>query len=146
MKSVCMLLVLGLLVGAEEKKDDAKKTKLEGVWKAVTAVQNGREQPDGGEHTLTFAGDTFAIARGGETIIKGTFKVDPAKKPANIDMVIKETKRDRDKDKSVVGIYELDGDNLKWCAAEPGTTERPTEFKSEPDSKRLLVHLKREKN
>jgi uncharacterized protein (TIGR03067 family) len=145
MKKLCVLLALPLLLGAEGDKDNAKKTALEGVWKAVTATQDGKEQSDTREHTLTFTGDTFAIARNGETVIKGTFKVDAAKKPGTIDMLVKESKGDRHNDKSVLGIYELDGDSLKWCAAEPGATERPAEFKAEDGSKRLLVNLKREK-
>jgi uncharacterized protein (TIGR03067 family) len=145
MKKLSVLLVLPLLLGAEGDKDNAKKTTLEGVWKAVTATQDGKEQADTQEHTLTFTGDTFTIARNGETVIKGTFNVDAAKKPSTIDMLIKESKGDRHNGKSVVGIYELDGDSLKWCAAEPGTTERPAEFKSEQGDKRLLVKLEREK-
>jgi len=48
--------------------------------------------------------------------------------------------------KTAVGIYDLDGDTLKWCTNEPGGTERPKEFSSEADNKHLLVTLKREKS
>jgi uncharacterized protein (TIGR03067 family) len=74
--------------------------------------------------------------------LKGTFKTDATKKPKTIDMVVKEVRNDG---KTIVGIYEQDGDTLKWCAAEPGTTERPTELSSGDRSKRLFVTLRREK-
>ena len=137
MKKLLAVLAVGLLLGA-----DAKNEKLEGTWKAVAAVQNGQEQNDAGEHTLTFTGDTFTVARDGEARIKGTFKTDATKKPKTIDWIVKEG---RNAGKTIVGIYELDGDTLKWCGAEPGSTERPTELSSGEGSKRLFVTLKREK-
>ena len=48
--------------------------------------------------------------------------------------------------KTALGIYELDGDTLKWCANEPGGNERPKKFSSEAGTKYLLVTLKREKS
>jgi uncharacterized protein (TIGR03067 family) len=137
MKKLLAVLAVGLLLGADDKND-----KLEGTWKAVKAVQNGMEQPDAGEHTLTFAGDMFTVTRNGETLMKGAFKADDTKKPKTIDFIVKEGQNDG---KTIVAIYELDGDTLKWCAADPGNTERPTELSSGEGSKRLLVTLKREK-
>jgi hypothetical protein len=40
-----------------------KNDKLEDTWKAVKAEQNGMDQPDASEHTLTFARDNFTVAR-----------------------------------------------------------------------------------
>ena len=137
MKKLLAVLAVGLLLGA-----DSKNEKLEGTWKAVTAVQNGKEQIDAGEHTLTFTGDMFTITRNGETMLKGTFKADATKKLKTIDFIVKEG---RHAGETIVGIYELDGDSLKWCAAEPGTKDRPTELSSGEGSKRLFVTLKREK-
>jgi uncharacterized protein (TIGR03067 family) len=141
MKAVLAVCGVVLLLGV----DDAKDTKLKGTWTAVTAEKGGQEQADAGDHTLTFDGDTFTISRKGQTFLKGTFKVDETQKPKTIDMEIKESPKEEHKGKTVLGIYELDGDNLKWCAANPGATERPKSFKTEAGSDLLLVTLKREK-
>ena len=44
------------------------------------------------------------------------------------------------------GIYEVDGDNLRWAAAEPGMEKRPTTFPAqEGDFKELGFKFKRTK-
>jgi len=73
--------------------------------------------------------------------ISGAFKVDATKKPKTMDMTPSEG---RYKDKTLLGIYELDGDTLKICFAEPGK-DRPTDFTSKAGSGVVLAIHKREK-
>src|SRR5438105_250465 len=129
------------LVHAGEGKTD--KDKLQGTWRPVAGEQGGRPDPDAKEHTLTFSGDKFAIKRGDQTFIEGTFVLDPTKKPKAIDMNISGGK-ERFKGKTARGIYAFAGDELKWCVAEPGTEERPTDFKT-AGTNHLCVTFKREK-
>jgi uncharacterized protein (TIGR03067 family) len=140
-------MLLGLLLGADAPKDDAKKDKekLQGTWKAVTVEGGGKLQDQAEEHRLIFSGDEFSIKKGEETMIKGKFKIDTSKKPKEIDMDFIEAKRDNLKGKTTLGIYELDGDTLKWCWNKPGG-ERPKEFSSQATDAHLLVTLKREKS
>jgi uncharacterized protein (TIGR03067 family) len=141
---IAMVLVAGLLLAADTKKDDAKKDieALQGTWRPVTSEKGGKEQNDEAkEHTLTFEKDTFTVKKGDEVRIKGTFKLDPSKTPKAIDMTVTEGRRDEDKGKELHGIYELGKDTLKWCTSEPGGKERPKEFAT----KELLVTLKKEK-
>ena len=61
-----------------------------------------------------------------EVIFKGTVKIDPSRKPKHIDLTIEDgIKFIGD---TALGIYELDGDTLKWHANQPGKVERPREF------------------
>jgi uncharacterized protein (TIGR03067 family) len=148
MKYTLMALAVGLLLAAEDKKDDAKKDQeaLQGTWRPVSSEQGGKDQTDEAkEYTLTFDKDTFTVKKGDEVIIKGTFKVDPSKKPKAIDMTVTEGRRDDDKGKEVLGIYEVDKDSLKWCTAEPGGKDRPKAFATKEGTKDLLVTLKKEK-
>jgi uncharacterized protein (TIGR03067 family) len=136
-------LAVGLLLAA----DDAKKDKdlLQGSWRAVSAEQAGKAQPDVKEHLLTFEGDTFTIKRGDQLFVKGTFTLDPSKTPKVIDMKVTEGRREEDKGKEVHGIYELDKDTLKWCTAEPGGKDRPKAFATKEGTNHLFVTLKKEK-
>jgi uncharacterized protein (TIGR03067 family) len=146
MHQLLACVAVGLFFGAEAPKDDMKKDneKLQGTWKAVTAQQRGESQDDAQEHRLIFSGDEFSVRKGEEMMIKGKFNIDSSKKPKEIDMEFTEAKRENLTGKTALGIYELDGDTLKWCWNKPGA-ERPKRFSSEAGTKHLLVTLKRDK-
>lgn len=148
MSQLLAFLVVGLLLGADAPKDDVKKDKdkLRGTWKAVTVKERNESKEDAEDHRVIFSGDEFRIKKGDETIIKGKFKIDSSKKPKEIDFEITETEKEKLRGKTALGIYELDGDSLKWCANEPGATERPKEFSSEAGTKHIFVTFKREKS
>ena len=148
MKYVLTALVVGLLLAAEDKKDDAKKDQeaLQGAWKVVSSEAGGKDQTEEfKDHLLVFEGDTFALKKGNDVGLKGTFKLDPSEKPSAIDMTITEGGQEGDKGKVLHGIYELGKDALKWCTAEPGGTDRPKEFSTTEGINHMLVTLKKEK-
>jgi uncharacterized protein (TIGR03067 family) len=147
MKPLLAFLALGLLVGADSPKEEVKKIqeKLQGTWKPVSVEQRGESKDDDEDHRLIFDGNKFRIKRGDQPIIQGTFKLDPSKKPKQIDMKITEDQNGEHKGKTALGIFALDGDTLKWCIAEPGTTERPKEFSAPADTKMMFITFKREK-
>ena len=103
-RCIAMVLVAGLLVAADTKKDQES---LQGTWTFVSTQVGGKgpmEEPKG--TILIIDGDTFTVKKGDEIRIKGTFKLDPSKMPKAIDMTITEGK-ERDKDKVLHGIYEV---------------------------------------
>jgi uncharacterized protein (TIGR03067 family) len=122
-----------------------EKEKLQGTWKAATVEERGQTKEDKDDHHLIFSGDEFSIKRGDQTIIKGKFKLDPSKNPKLIYMEITEAPKEEHKGKTAPGIYALDGDTLKWCANEPGSTDRPKEFSGPAGTKQMFVTLKRDK-
>ena len=71
--------------------------------------------------------------------MRATYTTDPAKK--TIDLVNTIGPR---KGKTQLGIYELDGDTVKFCFAGPGK-DRPTEFTANDGSQRTLSAWKRDK-
>lgn len=139
-------LLVGLaVVGSVAAEDAAKKDfeKLQGVWVVTGAEQDGKalNRLQGGK--LTVKDQNFHVKTAGGTEMKGNLSLDPAKKPKHIDWLHQEGLL---REKTWQGIYELDGDDLKICYAEADSgKDRPDEFKTEADSKRLLVILKREK-
>jgi hypothetical protein len=50
----------------------------------------------------------------------------------------------RHKGKTSLGIYELTGDQLIWCPAEPGLADRLAAFPAANDTRRLCVVFRHE--
>ena len=147
-KYLLAVLVIGLNLGAEEKKDDAKKDQeaLQGAWKVVSSEVGGKDQMEEfKDHSLVFEGDTFALKKGDDVGLKGTFKLDPSEKPRAIDITITEGGQEGDKGKVLHGIYELGTGTLKWCTAGPGGTDRPKEFSTKEGVNHMLVTLKKDR-
>jgi uncharacterized protein (TIGR03067 family) len=114
----------GLLLSAvrAEDKPAGDREKLQGNW-AVTSWQRGgqRVSPDiAMTARFTFAGDKLTILTGKDTKTEATIKLDPDKKPKEIDV-------DLGGNNVRKGIYQLDGDDLKVAYGEFGNL-RPKEF------------------
>jgi uncharacterized protein (TIGR03067 family) len=141
---VLLIVAAGLSIAAGGKDDDIKKAKekLQGTWVVTGAEQAGEKTDQMNGQQLTVKGDDFTATDKGNVVFKATFKVDPTKKPAAIDVTVAEGE---EKGKTALGIYSLEKDELKFCFAEPGTKDRPTEFATKKDSKLMLITLKREK-
>ncbi len=86
-------------------------------------------------HSFTFKGSAIIPSDNPKDV--ATVKIDPAHKPTQIDIT------DGSKETSL-GIYELSGNTLKLCVADPGE-KRPTEFASPKNSKVYYLVLKRER-
>ena len=150
MKAVSLFAVaLGLAAGAaaaprgddKPEKDGIKK--LAGDWRVTTWQQAGQELPGEALETVKWSvkGDKYTFEMAGETE-EGTIKVDPVKKPANVDLAIGSGP---DKGKAQVGIYKIDGEVITFCFARPGATDRPTEFTSTADNGNILLSVRRAK-
>jgi uncharacterized protein (TIGR03067 family) len=139
------IVAAGLLVAAEDQKDDAKKDldKLQGTWKAESAEADGNALPDEvvKQMKLVVKGDKYTFTAG-PMEEKGTLKLDPSKKPAEVDIMIEEGE---DKGKTQLGLYQLDGDTFKICFGRAGEKERPKELAAKAGSGTGMFVLKREK-
>jgi uncharacterized protein (TIGR03067 family) len=130
----CLLLVQGR-PRADQPKDD--KALLQGRWKVVSAEEEGKPREELAKARLIFQGDNLTVHVGDDKE-EMTFKLDPAQKPKTIDIQVPNEKE------AALGIYELNGDDLKLCVAEVEVRKRPTEFKAK-DKQVLLLVLKRDK-
>ena len=141
----CLLIVgVALLLAAGDAGEDVKKelAKFGGTWRIVSLeTEQGKIGEDAlKDFRLIIEGDKFtAKEQSGE--VHGTFKVDPAKKPKTIDIIMKDGPM---KDTTMLGIYELDGDTVKFCFAAPGK-DRPSDFTAKEGSQRTLSVWKRDK-
>jgi uncharacterized protein (TIGR03067 family) len=145
MRTTAVLIVALVLGRAYGQQDAAKKemAQLEGDWSMVSGEINGQPMPQdfvkSGKRVAKDGETTISI--GGQLYFKAKFTVDPTKKPKAIDYVMTEGFT---KGKTQLGIYELDGETVKFCFAAPGK-DRPTDFTSKPGSDRTLSVWKRDK-
>jgi uncharacterized protein (TIGR03067 family) len=139
-------LVGALTIGTAAAQDDAVKNelkKLEGTWATVSIEAAGQKVTDEDKiktRKLTTKGHKYTFKVGDETV-QGTIEINPSKKPKTIDVT---PDSGSNKGKTLLGIYELDGDNLKTCLALPGK-DRPADFATAAEDAQQLVVYKREK-
>ena len=143
--TVALVAVLALVVSAAPAEDAVKKemAQLEGEWSMQSGEADGQSMPKEMVSTgkrVAKDGET-TITIGGQVYFKAKFTIDPAKKPKAIDYTMTEGTT---KGKTHLGIYELDGDTLKFCFAAPGK-DRPTEFTAKEGSGRTFSVWKRDK-
>jgi uncharacterized protein (TIGR03067 family) len=138
-------VMLSFVINADARDDAVKKdlAALEGEWTMVSAERDGMKLPDEllKNSKRTAKGNESSVIVGGQLFMKATVAVDPSKKPKTIDYDVTDGPN---KGKKQFGIYEIDGDTVKFCFAAPGN-DRPTEFSSKEGSNRILSVWKREK-
>jgi uncharacterized protein (TIGR03067 family) len=135
-------------IGARDAQEDAVSKELaalKGTWVVVSAVRDGNklsyDQIEGVRFTIKETGKVL-VKKGEKVLFEGTIKVDPTKTPKTEDAT--QTSEGENKGKTTLSIYEIEGDTLKICSAEP-EKDRPAEFFSKPGSGHFLRVFKREK-
>jgi uncharacterized protein (TIGR03067 family) len=121
----------------EKKGDKSDLDRFQGSWTIASLTKDGMEVPEDflKDIKVVITGEKMSINIMGKDI-KATFKLDPTKKPKQIDLKIDDQKE------TGIGIYVIDGDTIKICASEG--KDRPKEFKS--DGANTLITLKKAKN
>jgi uncharacterized protein (TIGR03067 family) len=150
--SVAVLAIAGLLASVrsqaadcEAKEETVKKDLLafKGTWRLISREVDGKKSSEEWIKDVTGTNDgsgKFCVRRGDKVIAEATTELDPTKKPKTIDVRFTEGKH---KGKTVLGIYEIDGDTFRVCVARPGA-ERPAKFSAKAGSGCTLVVYKRE--
>jgi uncharacterized protein (TIGR03067 family) len=118
---------------------------LMGTWRLISREVDGKkigeEQFKGVILTHDAAGQ-FSVRHGGKVFVEATVRLDPIKKPKAIDVSFT---GGESKGKTVLGIYEIEGDTFRVCHARP-EGERPTAFSTRARSGHtLIVIYQREK-
>jgi uncharacterized protein (TIGR03067 family) len=141
MKKLLLSLAVVLTAAGLGAGDDAEKDlkKLAGTWEEVSHVADGKAMTADelkGTTVVIEASGKWEAFKDGTSFVKGTGKLDPAKKPKAADWAIEGS------DMVAKAIYEVDGDTWKHCFS---LAERPTAFESKEGSGVHYVVLKRVK-
>lgn len=133
MKSL-LTLSLFLLAGLVYAEGDEK---LEGKWIILSTERDGKPDETMKDAVREHKGDKYLMSTKNGKSFEGKMKVDAKAKTIDI-MPAGGTY----KDKTLLGIYQVEGEMLKIAFAEPGKP-RPTEFVSKPGSGVVLaIHKK----
>ena len=136
--SLAVVLTAAGLGAGDDAADDVKK--LAGTWEEVSHTADGKAKPADevkGRTVVIDAAGKWEAIHNGTSVLKGTVKLDPSKKPKAADWTIEGS------DMMAKGIYEVDGDTWKHCFSL--TADRPTEFGSKEGSGVYYIVLKRVK-
>ena len=136
-----LTLVLAFALAAhsgDAKGGDA----LQGTWLPATAELAGKMFPDEIRKTikLVVKDDKYTVTVG-RAVDQGTVKLNPSAKPKELDITGTDGPN---KGKTILAIYERDGDTLRICYDLSGKG-RPAEFKTQEGTQLFLVTYKREK-
>jgi uncharacterized protein (TIGR03067 family) len=104
--------------------------RLRGTWIAVLAEVQGERVPDEEirreKLRLVITADGFVLKTDGkEALLHGTLKIDPTRQPSTMDWSA--TRPGDGRVMKAEGIYELEGDTLRFCYGK----ERPEEFRTD---------------
>jgi uncharacterized protein (TIGR03067 family) len=140
-------VLLALILSCSAVRGQEQDSPLQGTWTLVQFERGGRKPPEELLKTkplkMVIKEDTLRMSDG-ERGEGATFKIDRSRSPHEIDLVFKEGPNE-DIERNALGIFELDGDNLKFAWRKDGGP-RPKEFSSIPGERTSeLIVLKREK-
>jgi uncharacterized protein (TIGR03067 family) len=121
-----MLAILAGLLFAGDKELD----KIQGTWSLTSHEVNGKATPEADlkKMTITVSGDKASVKQGDQVVQAWTLKLDATKTPNTVDSMVTEGEG---KGTTMLGIYELSGDTMKFCF-DPAGKKRPTDFKGGP--------------
>src|SRR5690242_10235851 len=117
-----MVVVVGLLIAADDAPDNAIKKELDtfqGTWALVSAIRDGKKVFEADkEIKLEITGTKYSLTEETSAVIghQGTFLLIATKKPKATDVTVTEGS---DKGKTFLGIYDLSANDYKVCFAPP---------------------------
>jgi uncharacterized protein (TIGR03067 family) len=124
---------------AGQEADDAKA--IQGTWQPVKGEVGGTAMKEEVLKIISMKLEGGKYEVKAENMDKGTYKIDPSAKPKTIDVAGVEGPN---AGKTLLAIYELDGDTLRICYG-LGGSPRPKEFKSPAGTPTLLLSYERKK-
>ena len=135
-------IFLSLLVACDRPPSTANSDldALQGTWTLSYFERDGTETKLESVTQAINTGNNFVVKRGSQVVAAGTVILIPGTSPKASDTTYS---KGQDAGKTFKGIYQIDGDTMKFCRAGTPEGERPTEFKSKPNSGQFFAIYKR---
>ena len=138
---VAGLIVAGLIfVRAGFAKDEPSD--FDGTWQLTYFEREGKVVKLQGMTRWINTNGKFTVQRGEEVIAAGISRIDPSQSPKAIDVTYTEGPN---KGKTFKGIYQVDGDIVKFCRAGLPDDPRPSAFMNKTGSRAFVTVYKRVK-
>jgi uncharacterized protein (TIGR03067 family) len=146
--------------GTAAATNDTDRDRLQGRWNVVEVTPNDVDGKQAIGTILVFGPERMVEESAEAKKNKaegGKYRLDPAKKPKHIDLLVDEDDKatfDDAKKNYIKGIYEIEGDRLKLCfaASDPlrmcivgEANPRPVDFKTPVADRLAVMVLEREK-
>jgi len=152
MKFVKYIFLILLIFSCDDSNsDDSQTSELEGSWTGINAYYATQQDIDN-TYTFTFTENNCEIngilyyENNEEIPVIGftTFTTNTEVEPNQIDITIISYEIGGDAleeyySLTSLGIYEIQGDSLKFTSGEPGELERPSEFTSDGQNAQLFL-------
>jgi uncharacterized protein (TIGR03067 family) len=148
---IALAIVSGLLLGVgrpgEKPNPLEDLQKIQGVWRGIELEIKGDSLPPPCARSLwlRFDKDTFTIEQGGKITVQGRYTIDPASKPKTIELTIIDTVQAVNKGALVLGIYELQKNQLRLCTTKANGQDRPKKLVSKRGTTHSLFTFQKEK-
>ena len=135
-KSIVLIIAIGFMIAADTAKVDEK---LNGSYVGGGGETNGKpfNKEDLKDFKLVIKGSQYTLNSGAGESVQGIQTVDTTKSPKTIDAT---DGNGRNKGKTILGIYEIKGNEFKVSFSMPGKP-RPTNFTTEKDESGQWVHI-----
>jgi len=134
-----LMWVRKLVPSAEVQKEEQA---LRGTWQAEASERGGKPASDVLGDQFIFSRDDLTVHRNGRSHLKGIFRLDPSKTPKQIDLIVTQSPDGMWDGQTLHGIYELEGNQLRWCSSLPNHP-RPQGFSPVTGSSQTLMVLRR---
>ena len=123
-----------------EKKHRAEGSSIIGTWVPIHSIGDGEQTSDDDLHgiTLTFAGGRCEVCRAESLIRQGTYSVDTAKNPHELDVCFEQSDVPELIDATLKGIYQVARYHLRICYGPPGGN-RASSFSGEKGTGQYLA-------